>query len=76
MEENFYIWGDGICVYFFEKDEFVDVWLGKLNIEVIDGDVDVSFEGVKFKFEIEEFGVDCRMFVNCVRKFKMYWCWM
>ncbi|KAK3327355.1 S-adenosyl-L-methionine-dependent methyltransferase [Cercophora scortea] len=70
LEDNFYIRGDGTRVYFFEKDELVDIWSGKSG-ESTDGEAPAPP-----LFEIAELGVDRRMLVNRAKKLKMYRCWM
>lgn len=67
LEENFYIRGDGTRVYFFEKDELVDIWTGKA------GDNESKSQP---GFDIEELGVDRRLLVNRAKKLKMYRCWL
>jgi tRNAThr (cytosine32-N3)-methyltransferase len=70
MEENFYVRGDGTRVYFFEKDEIVDIWTG--------AHVDVKAEGAAAQpqFEVIEIGVDRRLLINRAKQLKMYRCWM
>lgn len=69
LEENFYIRGDGTRVYFFEKDELVNIWNGnKPNAE--------ATEDGNPAFEIVDLGVDRRLLVNRAKQLKMYRCWM
>lgn len=56
-------------VYFFEMDEFVNIWLGK-SLEKEEGEDEV------LSFQIEVLDVDRWLFVNCVKQFKMYRCWL
>jgi tRNAThr (cytosine32-N3)-methyltransferase len=83
LEENFYIRGDGTRVYFFEKDELVEIWGGEPSgpggpsessesSKPPAGDV----EGRQPSFEIEELGVDRRLLVNRAKQLKMYRCWI
>ncbi|KAH8670415.1 S-adenosyl-L-methionine-dependent methyltransferase [Tricladium varicosporioides] len=65
LEENFYIRGDGTRVYFFEKDELVDIWTAKSS-------EDVSSP----HFEVVDMGVDRRLLVNRAKQLKMYRCWL
>lgn len=69
LEENFYIRGDGTRVYFFEKDELVDIWTRK-NVEEASGDQHASY------FEVVDLGVDRRLLVNRAKQLKMYRCWL
>lgn len=86
LEENFYIRGDGTRVYFFEKEELVQIFGAAPHGEAAStavgehsvGTVTDSQEGAAQtpKFEIKNLGVDRRMLVNRQRKLKMYRCWM
>lgn len=70
MEENFYVRGDGTRVYFFEKDELVDIWTSPKaasNAEVTP---------VATGFEVIDMGVDRRLLVNRAKQLKMYRCWI
>ena len=66
LEENFYIRGDGTRVYFFEKDELVNIWS-----KVADG-----AQGKGTGFEIIDLEVDRRLLVNRAKQLKMYRCWI
>ena len=68
LEENFYIRGDGTRVYFFDKDELVNIWTGA-------GGEDTAEEAQAF-FTLENMGVDRRLIVNRAMKLKMYRCWL
>ncbi|KAH6673009.1 actin binding protein-like protein [Halenospora varia] len=65
LEENFYIRGDGTRVYFFEKDELVDIWTAK---PCEDSSIPL--------FEVVDMGVDRRLLVNRAKQLKMYRCWL
>lgn len=73
LEENFYIRGDGTRVYFFEKDELVNIWTGK-HPESDAQDAPVTEP--ECGFEIIDLGVDRRLLVNRAKELKMYRCWM
>jgi tRNAThr (cytosine32-N3)-methyltransferase len=68
LEENFYIRGDGTRVYFFERDELVDIWTSR--------NPDGSDVADEVGFEIVDLGVDRRLLVNRAKQLKMYRCWM
>ncbi|KAF4631735.1 hypothetical protein G7Y89_g6395 [Cudoniella acicularis] len=70
LEENFYIRGDGTRVYFFEKDELVDIWTKKNA-----GDV-LAETTPEPHFEVIDLGVDRRLLVNRAKQLKMYRCWL
>lgn len=70
MEENFYVRGDGTRVYFFEKEELVDIWTSPKTTS--DGDVAPVAAG----FEVIDLGVDRRLLVNRAKQLKMYRCWI
>ncbi len=85
MDENFYVRGDGTRVYFFERDELMEIWGGWKDgadegLEAVErsgseeqtdrGEDDV--EG----FDVVDLGVDRRLLVNRQRKLKMYRCWL
>ncbi|KAI0852239.1 methyltransferase [Daldinia vernicosa] len=80
LEENFYIRGDGTRVYFFEKDELAQIWMGTSAVADAkdDGETTEPSESKVQEplFDIEELGVDRRMLVNRARRLKMYRCWM
>ena len=72
LEENFYIRGDGTRVYFFDKDELIKIWSGKVVEDSAGGD-----DGLQTtNFEIIDLGVDRRLLVNRAKQLKMYRCWM
>jgi tRNAThr (cytosine32-N3)-methyltransferase len=71
LEENFYIRGDGTRVYFFEKDELINIWTGKAL-----GTSEDVHETDRPGFEIIDLGVDRRLLVNRAKQLKMYRCWM
>lgn len=64
LEENFYIRGDGTRVYFFEKDELIEIWAG------------TNAEEPEALFEVVDLGVDRRLLVNRAKQLKMYRCWL
>lgn len=70
LEENFYIRGDGTRVYFFDKDELVNIWSGRHSIDV------ASSEESSTGFDVIDLGVDRRLLVNRAKQLKMYRCWM
>ncbi|KAF7956453.1 hypothetical protein EAE96_003794 [Botrytis aclada] len=74
LEENFYIRGDGTRVYFFEKDELVNIWTGKLPES--DAQATDSTTERESGFNIIDLGVDRRLLVNRAKELKMYRCWM
>ncbi|KAF7900829.1 hypothetical protein EAF00_003050 [Botryotinia globosa] len=74
LEENFYIRGDGTRVYFFEKDELVNIWTGKLPES--DAQATDSTTEQEGGFDIIDLGVDRRLLVNRAKELKMYRCWM
>ncbi|EPE09414.1 actin-binding protein [Ophiostoma piceae UAMH 11346] len=86
LEENFYIRGDGTRVYFFEKDELINIWTGAggeadAEAEVdgetkADADAPQSSEEADAFFTLENMGVDRRLIVNRAMKLKMYRCWL
>ncbi|KAI9879819.1 MAG: hypothetical protein M1830_007001 [Pleopsidium flavum] len=85
MEENFYVRGDGTRVYFFEREELVELWgrwkdVGDGDTESEESDVDCGeaecSESDGGGFEVVDVGVDRRMLVNRQRKLKMYRCWL
>ncbi|CAG8983342.1 hypothetical protein HYALB_00000509 [Hymenoscyphus albidus] len=70
LEENFYIRGDGTRVYFFEKEELIDIWIGEKA-------EDVAAENTPGPcFEVVDLGVDRRLLVNRAKQLKMYRCWL
>lgn len=89
MEENFYVRGDGTRVYFFERDELVNIWgqwtdageKGQASEDDGGGDEGVETAGHNAGddtggFEVVDVGVDRRLIVNRQRKLKMYRCWL
>ena len=73
LEENFYIRGDGTRVYFFDKDELIKIWTGKLPSS---SSSEEKHEGDPDCFEVVDLGVDRRLLVNRAKQLKMYRCWM
>ncbi|KAG9230234.1 actin binding protein-like protein [Amylocarpus encephaloides] len=70
LEENFYIRGDGTRVYFFEKDELIDIWT-KNTVD------DAPSEASPVPcFQVVDLGVDRRLLVNRAKQLKMYRCWL
>jgi tRNAThr (cytosine32-N3)-methyltransferase len=67
MEENFYVRGDGTRVYFFERDELVDIWTAPKDEEGA---------ATTPEFEVIDLGVDRRLLVNRAKQLKMYRCWI
>ncbi|KAL3468854.1 S-adenosyl-L-methionine-dependent methyltransferase [Aspergillus californicus] len=85
MDENFYVRGDGTRVYFFEKEQLIEMWGGWTpehgipEAKVSDTTAekaDVQSVEKAGAFEILKLGVDRRLIVNRERKLKMYRCWM
>jgi tRNAThr (cytosine32-N3)-methyltransferase len=80
MEENFYVRGDGTRVYFFEKEELMQIWGGEAKVEREwegkgeGADAAVRPDGPGF--EILNLDVDRRLIVNRQKKIKMYRCWI
>ena len=70
LEENFYIRGDGTRVYFFEKDELINIWTQKTIEETSAPDVPIPC------FSVVDMGVDRRLLVNRKKELKMYRCWL
>ena len=77
LQENFYIRGDGTRVYFFEKDELINIWTGcsTQSMDVTDK-AEISTHDGTVGFEIVNLGVDRRLLVNRAKQLKMYRCWM
>ncbi|OAA66254.1 actin binding protein [Cordyceps fumosorosea ARSEF 2679] len=71
LEENFYIRGDGTRVYFFDRDQLADIWLGKRAEGDGEGEEDTTPT-----FSIDLLGVDRRLLVNRAEQKKMYRCWL
>ena len=69
LEENFYIRGDGTRVYFFDKDELINIWTGN-------NDSQTETPQAATGFEVIDLGVDRRLLVNRAKQLKMYRCWM
>ncbi|KAI1006542.1 tRNA(Thr) (cytosine(32)-N(3))-methyltransferase [Podosphaera aphanis] len=69
LEENFYVRGDGTRVYFFEKDELVNIWTGCDLHQSVEDNTSTGFDVI-------DLGVDRRLLVNRAKKLKMYRCWM
>lgn len=89
LEENFYIRGDGTRVYFFEKDELINIWTGQTEAEAEAGaDAEAKVEDdaesktdddatpEESFFTLANMGVDRRLIVNRAMKLKMYRCWL
>lgn len=72
LEENFYIRGDGTRVYFFEKDELIQIWTAA-NLA---GLSDITSPENGAGFDIIDLGVDNRLLVNRAKQLKMYRCWL
>jgi tRNAThr (cytosine32-N3)-methyltransferase len=78
LEENFYIRGDGTRVYFFDKDELINIWSNNSMQFFTNPSVEneVSLDESISGFEIVDLGVDRRLLVNRAKQLKMYRCWM
>lgn len=81
MAENFYVRGDGTRVYFFDRDELLNMWrkwTPEKGLEtLIDSEtVDTQSTEATGVFEVLHMGVDRRLIVNRQAKLKMYRCWM
>jgi len=82
MEENFYVRGDGTRVYFFEKDELVNIWSRRgaaadystPRVDENGSSPQSSFDDARF--DVIDLGVDRRLLVNRAKQIKMYRCWM
>lgn len=70
MEENFYVRGDGTRVYFFEREQLVDIWTSPITSSESDD------APVATGFEVIDLGVDRRLLVNRAKQLKMYRCWI
>jgi tRNAThr (cytosine32-N3)-methyltransferase len=77
LQENFYIRGDGTRVYFFEKDELINIWTGR-STQSMDArnKAEINTDDGAESFEIVDLGVDRRLLVNRAKQLKMYRCWM
>ncbi|KAJ5202089.1 tRNA(Thr) (cytosine(32)-N(3))-methyltransferase [Penicillium cinerascens] len=80
MDENFYVRGDGTRVYFFDKDELLQMW-GRWTLEKgLQVDTESTLETLPAEpnapFEVVHMGIDRRLLVNRSSKLKMYRCWM
>ncbi|KAJ5225557.1 tRNA(Thr) (cytosine(32)-N(3))-methyltransferase [Penicillium chermesinum] len=81
MEENFYVRGDGTRVYFFDKEELVNIWsrwTPEKGLQLGSGDEPSETQpaDANAPFEVVHMGVDRRLLVNRSSKVKMYRCWM
>jgi tRNAThr (cytosine32-N3)-methyltransferase len=74
LEENFYVRGDGTRVYFFDKDELIDIWRGIACQSDSESNSVASYQGAFF--EVIDIGVDRRLLVNRAKQLKMYRCWI
>ncbi|KAM0792501.1 hypothetical protein ACM66B_005173 [Microbotryomycetes sp. NB124-2] len=73
MQDGLYIRGDNTRVYFFERDELVDIF-GGLKQEKSDSATNVN--SGDDKLELVQLGVDRRLLLNRKRKLKMMRVWM
>jgi tRNAThr (cytosine32-N3)-methyltransferase len=80
MGENFYVRGDGTRVYFFDKDELIQMWSRWTLEKGLQVDTESTEESQPAEpdapFEVVHMGVDRRLLVNRSSKLKMYRCWM
>ncbi|OQD68849.1 hypothetical protein PENDEC_c030G02254 [Penicillium decumbens] len=80
MGENFYVRGDGTRVYFFDKDELIQMWSRWTLEKGLQVDTESTSESQPAEpeapFEVVHMGVDRRLLVNRSSKLKMYRCWM
>ncbi|KAJ5895040.1 hypothetical protein N7495_006731 [Penicillium taxi] len=81
MEENFYVRGDGTRVYFFDKEELVQMWSRWTPENGLQIDLEKTEEESQNKiangvFNVVHIGIDRRLLVNRQTKLKMYRCWM
>jgi tRNAThr (cytosine32-N3)-methyltransferase len=74
LEENFYVRGDGTRVYFFERNELIEIWGG--NTLKLDSELDCTANCQGAGFEVVDLGVDRRLLVNRAKQLKMHRCWM
>jgi tRNAThr (cytosine32-N3)-methyltransferase len=74
LEENFYVRGDGTRVYFFERNELIEIWEG--NTLKLDPELDCTANSQGAGFEVVDLGVDRRLLVNRAKQLKMHRCWM
>lgn len=80
MGENFYVRGDGTRVYFFDKDQLIQMWSRWTLEKGLQVDDENTAETLPAEpdapFEVMHMGVDRRLLVNRSSKLKMYRCWM
>ncbi|KAJ5669135.1 hypothetical protein N7462_010205 [Penicillium macrosclerotiorum] len=80
MGENFYVRGDGTRVYFFDKDQLIQMWsrwTADKGLQIsLEDDTESTSAEPGAAFEIVHMGVDRRLLVNRQSKVKMYRCWM
>ena len=89
LEENFYIRGDGTRVYFFDKDELAQIWMGRLPPNAMEEGKQSANSAASAtaldsqdkrwhnpRFSILNLGVDRRLLVNRAKKIKMHRCWL
>lgn len=77
LQENFYIRGDGTRVYFFEKDELINIWTGRSTQSMAArNEAETSIDDRSECFEIVDLGVDRRLLINRAKQLKMYRCWI
>jgi tRNAThr (cytosine32-N3)-methyltransferase len=74
LQENFYVRGDGTRVYFFEKDELMDIWTSRSPLPT--AEPQENSNGMIEGFEVINLAVDRRLLVNRAKQLKMYRCWM
>ncbi|KAJ5129014.1 tRNA(Thr) (cytosine(32)-N(3))-methyltransferase [Penicillium atrosanguineum] len=80
MGENFYVRGDGTRVYFFDKDQLIQMWSRWTLEKGLQVDTESTAETLPAEpdapFEVVHMGIDRRLLVNRSSKLKMYRCWM
>jgi tRNAThr (cytosine32-N3)-methyltransferase len=77
LQENFYVRGDGTRVYFFDKNELINIWSGH-SFQSMDSreDTEIITDNAGEGFDVIDLGVDRRLLVNRAKQLKMYRCWM